>query len=113
MSASNQFIQLLEDLRQNYSIEFTSDPIKDDTGKLRALYNMREQCAVTIQDHFDEIIELIDYKKPCIESLARMTAEYDRQIAELEARLPNRRGRGIQKEESAQTSKAERPLPKE
>lgn len=113
MSASNQFVQLLEDLQQNYSIEFTSDPVKDDTGKLRALYNMREQCLVTIQDHFDEIVELIDYKKPCIESLSRMVTEYDRQIAELEERLPNRRDRYTKKEESAPPTKAERPLPKE
>lgn len=112
MSASIQFVQLLEDLQQNYSIEFPSDPVQEDRGRLRALLEVREQCISVMQDHFDEIIALIDHKKPCIESLAKMTAEYDQQIAELEARLPDRRRRNMQKEESVQPVKAARPLPK-
>lgn len=113
MSAQAQFIQLLDDLQQNYDIEFPTDPVKDETGKLRALLEMRDQCRTVMQDHFDEIVELILHKRPCIEYLSQMAAEYDEQIAALEERLPDRRrGAVTQKEESAQPVKAVRPLPK-
>lgn len=113
MSKQEPFVQLLDDLNKNYRVNFTIDPLHEKSGQLRALLNVRQQCVMLMQDHFDEIVELINFKRPCIEHLLKMTAEFDKQIDEINATLPPDRRREVdEKGESALPTTVEHSLPR-